>query len=285
MHVVTKILLVFCAVLSLLLAALTMAYAANAGTIREAYKSLELQKLAAEAARNDLQSQWDAREAEIRAKVEAANQEKQRFKTENDALQAQRTELRTQLEQARNAAESIERRIVELGGTVNVQADIIKVQGEEVTSLRDAMVKAARRESELLDRINDLEAQREVLEQSARALQEQLKEVQLALATAQGGGVTRTGDQPFEHIGPPIYARVSSVFKAPDGTTDLVTITEGSNRNIRPNMILNVTRGSSFIAKIIITTVDPNSAVGRVDKLGRDVIVQVDDEVVSTLQK
>jgi multidrug efflux pump subunit AcrA (membrane-fusion protein) len=283
-HVVTKILLVFCAVLSLLLAALTMAYAANAGSIREAYKALELEKLAAQAARNDLQTQWDRRETEVREKVEAANRDKQQFKTENDALQAQRTEIRTQLEQAKAAAQAAENRFVELGSTVKTQADVIKVYSEEVTKLRDDMVKSARRENELLDRINDLEAQREVLEQSARALQEQLKEAQLALTSAQGGGGPRTGDQPFEHIGPPIYARVTSTTRAPDGS-ELVTISEGSNRNIKTNMILNITRGSNFIAKLIVTNVDPNAAVGRVDKLGRDVTVQDGDQVVSTLQK
>src|SRR5436190_4155020 len=38
-HIVTKILIVFCSVLSLLLAALTMAYAANANVLRASIKS------------------------------------------------------------------------------------------------------------------------------------------------------------------------------------------------------------------------------------------------------
>lgn len=283
MHVVTKILLVFCAVLSLLLAALTMAYAANAGEVRAGYRAMELEKLAAQAARDDLQSQWDRRETELRDKVSAANQAMLNFQNENGALQTQRTELRTQLEQAKAEATAAANRIVGLSGTANTQADLIKVYRDEVTGLRDDMVKGARRSSELVDRINDLESQLEVREQNARALQEQLKEVQLALQQAQSGtGVTRGADQPFEHVGTPIFARVLEVFKSPNND-DLVTLSEGSNRNIKPNMLMNIKRGDKFIAKLIIITVEPNRAVGRVDKLGQDVTVQADDEVVSTL--
>ena len=47
MHIVTKILVVFCAVLSLLLAALTMAFASNAQALRDNYKNAENEKIAA----------------------------------------------------------------------------------------------------------------------------------------------------------------------------------------------------------------------------------------------
>ena len=283
MHVVTKILLVFCAVLSLLLAALTMAYAANAGEIRAGYKAMEMEKIAAQAARDDLQSQWDRREAELREKADAANQALLAVTNENAALQAQRTDIRTQLEQAKASAEAAANRIVELGSTANTLADLNKVQREEVTKLRDDMVKFSRRESELLDRINDLESQHEVLVQNSRALQEQLKEAQLALQTAQSGGIAAAdGSQPFEHVGTPIFARVTEVFKSPNND-DLVMINEGANRNIKTNMMMNIKRGDQFLGKLVIMSVEPNRAVGRVDKLGKDVTIQPDDQVLSTL--
>lgn len=284
MHVVTKILLVFCAVLSLLLAALTMAYAANAGAIRDGYRAMELDKIAAEAARDNIQSQQQEKQAEWSSKIEAAVASLRQIEVENKALQSQRTELQTQLEQAKAASLAAENRFVEVGGTVSTQAELIKAYREEVTSLRDAMVKASRREAEITKVINDLESQREVLDGNVRALQEQLKEAQLALQTAQSGGTARAGDQPFEHVGAPIFARVTSVTKSPNGD-DLVMINEGSNRNIKQNMIMNLKRGNAFLGKLVILSVDANSAVGRLDKLGRDVAVQADDEVVSTLMR
>lgn len=284
MHVVTKILLVFCAVLSLLLAALTMSYAANAGEIRAGYKAMELEKLAAQAARDDLASQWQQQVAKWEADIKAANDGLDAVRSENANLQAQRTELRTQLEQAKAAAEAAANRIVDLAGTANTLADLNKVQREEVSKLRDDQVQASRREAELLDRLNDLESQREVLEQNARALQERLKETQLELTTAKGGGTVNDPNQPFEYVGAPIFARVTEVFKSPN-QEDMVTISEGSNRNIRANMIMNIVRGDKFIAKLIITAVEPNRAVGRVDKLGKDVTVQADDRVQSTILK
>jgi multidrug efflux pump subunit AcrA (membrane-fusion protein) len=283
-HVVTKILLVFCAVLSLLLAALTMSYAANASEIRAGYKAMELEKLAAQSARDDLSSQWQQQVAKWEADIKAANDGLDSVRAENANLQAQRTELRTQLEQAKAAAEAAANRIVDLAGTANTLADLNKVQREEVSRLRDVQVQSSRREAELLDRLNDLESQREVLEQNARALQERLKETQLELTTAKGGGTVNDPNQPFEYVGSPIFARVTEVFKSPN-QEDMVTISEGSNRNIRQNMIMNIVRGDKFIAKLIITTVEPNRAVGRIDKLGKEVAVQTDDRVLSTLLK
>jgi len=284
-HVVTKILLVFCAVLSLLLSALTMAYAANASEIRAGYRAMELEKIAAQAARDDLSSQWQQQVAKWETDINTAVAGVNALKNENSLLQAQRTELRTQLEQAKAEAAAAANRIVDLAGTANTLADLNKVQRDEVAKLRDDMVKFSRRESELLDRINDMESQLEVTVQNSRALQEQLKEAQLALQTAQGGGgVTASGDQPFEHVGAPIYARVTDVFKSPN-QEDMVTISEGSNRNIKPNMIMNITRGDRFLAKLVIMSVEPNRAVGRVDKLGKDVTVMAEDRVLSTLLK
>lgn len=283
MHVVTKILLVFCAVLSLLLAALTMAYAANAGEIRNGYRAMEQEKLAAIAAEADLRSQWAFAMAESDAKTKAARDKVDALEKEKADLQAQRTELRTQLEQAKAETQAIANRIVELVGTVGTQAEVLRVSNDELTRLRDDMMKSSRREIELVDHINDLEGQREVLDQTARALQEQVKESQLALQAAQAGDRVGTdATQPYESTGPLILARVLDVFKSPAGE-DMVVISEGSNRGVKQNMLMSVKRGDSFLAKLVIVSVEPNRAVGKIDKLGRDVAIQSNDQVLSSL--
>jgi hypothetical protein len=276
-HVVTKILVVFCAVLSLLLAALTMSYSSNAAALRDNHRQLEAAKQATDAINNDLKSSLDLAKAAQDTLLQAErskNDATQRMLTE---IQAERARLLTQLEQAKAAAEGVSNRIAQLAATAETLAKMNSSYRDEVTALRDDSLSANRREIELTDRIRDLEGQREVLEQTARALREQLREVQLAGTK----NATTTGtDGSFEHVGAPIFARVVQVKKLPSGE-DAVTISEGSNRDIKPNMKLNIIRGDKFLGTIIVVQADTNSAIGRINLKTGD--IQPQDLVVSHL--
>jgi hypothetical protein len=270
-HVVTKILVVFCAVLSLLLAALTMAYAANAGEIRKAYKTEVDLRLAAEAAKKDAESQRALLVSEYELKLRERDSAVEQREALVKNLQGERAELKTQVEQLKAAAESNNNRLIEISSTASTQAELIKVYRDEVTRLRDESLTASRREIDLVDRINDLESAREVLEQTARALREQLHEAQVAAQTAATGGrpASAGAGTPFVNPGPLITARVTEVFKTPAGE-DMVVINEGSNRDIQKNMDMSIVRGADqFIAKLIIVSVEPQRAVGRVEWLNR----------------
>ncbi|MBC7772456.1 MAG: hypothetical protein H7210_08190 [Pyrinomonadaceae bacterium] len=280
MHVVTKILVVFCAVLSLLLAALTMSYASNASAIRASYQQLEQDLINAKAAKDDVQSSvqnMQSNHEKEMAKLAGLVSSKEKEVTD---LEAKRSELRTQVEQEKAKAEGIANRIAQLAATSDTLSQMNKSYRDEVTKLRDDTLAANRREIELVDRIRDLDGQREVLEQTARALREQLRETQLAMETKASGDGSSTGV--FEHTGAAIFARVLEVGKLPSGE-DLITISEGSNRDIKPNMLLNITRGDQFIGTMVILTVDPQRSVGKVRLKKSD--IQPQDLVLSSLSR
>lgn len=284
-HVVTKILIVFCAVLSLLLAALTMAYASNAGEIRANYKAEEAARITAETALKDGISQWETERAKLQTDLVNANNAVGDTEGRAKGLEAKNSELSTQLEQAKAAAEAVGNRIVSLTAATNTQAEEIKLYHDEVTKLRDEGLKTSRREIELVDHINDLEAAREVLEQTARALREQLAEVQLAMQNIKAGNAGDKGGEPFVHAGQVITARVLNVMKSPTGE-DLAEISEGSNRDIKPNMRMNIVRGKDFLADLIILSAEPQRAIGRIVKLdSKAPDVKPQDTVLSSLQK
>ncbi|MGE3108281.1 MAG: hypothetical protein AB7G11_03455 [Phycisphaerales bacterium] len=278
MHVVTKILVVFCAVLSLLLAALTMSYSANAAAIHNSYRQLELAKQAADANVRDLESSIGLIRENYEKRVQTADQELGSYRSQLASIQAERTRLLTQLEQAKAAAEGVANRISHLAASNETLAKMNASYRDEVTTLRDDTLAANRREIELTDRIRDLEGQREVLEQTARALREQLRETQLA---AQNQSAAAPGaDGSFEHVGKPIFARVLEVKELPGGA-EFVTISEGENRDIKPNMKLNIIRGNEFLATMIVMNTDAQRATGRIDlKKGA---IQPNDLVVSHL--
>ncbi|MGD9688110.1 MAG: hypothetical protein AB7K52_05980 [Phycisphaerales bacterium] len=282
MHIVTKILAVFGAVLSVLLSALTIAFAANADALRSAVADEQSQKLAAMAAHNSLKTEAQAQNSALVLARQNAENESASLKTQLASLQSERTALMTQLQEARLNKQTNEDTATSLSATVKANQALIEALTKEIGELRDERISSARREAELVDRLNDLESQRQVLEQSTRALQEQLAEAKLAMQKAKDGTLGSAIDQPYTYTGPLIQARVVGLTTAPGGD-EMAEITAGSGTGIKPNMKLSVIRDGKFIANIVITNVDAQRSVGRIDKLGREVAVSSGDLVLSRL--
>lgn len=283
MHPVTKILVVFCAILCLVLAALTMSYAANADVIRRSFNGERAARVTAEAAaKNEVaqfaQERVSAEERSRTLQTELASRSK-----EVSDLQSQRTTLIADLERATAEVASIRNQIAQLGATTQTQASVITNYHQEVTALRDEMLASSRREIDLVDRINDLESAREVLEQNSRALKEQLQEAKLAMQNAGSPGGGTSADEPRELAGPLIRARVLDVVKGPSGD-DMVVISEGANRGVKANAILHIVRGGdTFVGSVVITSVEPGQAIGKLNLYGRTMAVQAGDTVLSRL--
>jgi hypothetical protein len=281
-HAVTKILAVFCAILCLVLAALTMAFAANADAIRRSHKSIDSARIAAESASKNEVAQFAQERVTSEERFRALQAELAARSKEVSDLQSQRTTLLADLERAQAESASIKNQIAQLGATTQTQASVITNYHQEVTSLRDELLSSSKREIDLVDRINDLESAREVLEQNSRALKEQLEEAKLAVQNAgrPGGG---TADEPRELAGPLIRARVVDVKKSPSGE-DLVVISEGANRGVKENALLHIVRGGdTFVGSVVITSVEPGQAVGKLNLYGKQITVQAGDMVLSRL--
>lgn len=282
MHGMTKVLIALCALASLVLAALTMAFAANADAIRGDYAQLDARYRQALADNQQKEAQWGEERTNKRMQIESLNNtlaERDRVIAD---LQNERSVLRVELEQARARAVAIENKIDQLAATTDTQAALIRGYRDEVRDLRNEQVSMARREVQLVDRINDLESQREVLDQTTRALREQLAEAQLALEAAMAGRDVDEAADEVEYLGPPIRSRVVEVFTSPAGD-EMAVIAAGTNSGLRENMRLSIIRGEQFLANFVITRADPQRAVGRIDKLSRPVEVREGDMVLTRL--
>lgn len=283
MHVLTKILVVFCAVLSLVLAALTMSFATNADRIRANFDAERALRLSSESSARENVAGYAAEKATIESRLQASESDKTSLNEQLSKLSSERTELRSQVERAKADADAIRNQISQLGATADTQAALIKSYRDEVTRLRDELVTASKREIDLVDRINELTGQREVLEQNARALKEQLEETKLSLQTQASGvaaGATAT-TEPREFAGPPVRALVTEVTTGPKG--ELVTINEGSNRGLKENTLLYVIRGNEFVASISLIRVEPGVSVGEIRTPRKGMQVMKDDVVLSRL--
>src|SRR5262249_40451553 len=152
-----KILVVFCAVLSLLLAALTMAYAANAGELKASFNAERAQKLAAIADLHDGEAQWNSARASLTQQYEAAINAQKEAEGRVASLQEERAQLRVSVEQAKAREESIANQVIALGTTIAMQTEVLKKQQDEVGRLREEQLSSTRRETELVSHLNELE--------------------------------------------------------------------------------------------------------------------------------
>jgi hypothetical protein len=283
MHIVTKILVVFGAILSVLLAALTIAFAANADAVRGAMQNEQTAKLTAIAERDRLQQDQALMNQSLVQARNTAEAAVASMKAQLDNLQSERTGLMGTLQEARLQKQSNEDTATSLSATVKANQALIEALTKEISELRNERMTSARREAELVDRLNDLESNRQVLEQSTRALQEQLAEAKLTMERIKSGGTASAStDQPFNYSGPVIQGRILNVSKNPAGG-QMAEISVGSGSGLKPNMRLSIVRDGRFIANFIVTTVDVQRAVGTIDTLKRDVQIASGDTVLSRL--
>jgi hypothetical protein len=285
-HTVTKVLVVFAAILCVLLAALTMAYSVNADRIvADHLKQVEL-RTATETTANNQLTQAAEEQARLNQDIQQANNEKTQLGTQISSLQQERQKLLQDVANAVNARDAIVNQTEQAITTSKTQALLIQQYRDEVTKLRESELNYRKREIELADRINDLESQREVLEQSTRALQEQLAEARRTIET--GGTIGAVGQS---NMGAPIRpsfavsGRVVSVGR--DGATNkpIATINVGTNNQVRDNMQLIIVRGDQFLANFLVKKADLQWAQGEIDTLGKNVTVQEGDTVRSLVAR
>ncbi|MGP1273560.1 MAG: hypothetical protein ACTS22_09525 [Phycisphaerales bacterium] len=284
MHIITKILVVFAAACSLGLAALTSVYALNADRVVSALQDKEAEARAAKSNYELQSSQFADERADLQAQLAAKDELINDLRNARSQLESELTTLRIAAKQAQDGAARVERQIGDLGKTADTQATIVQTLTAEVRALRDEGLTIKNQNIDLLARLNDLESENDVLTQTNRALQVTIADLQAQLdggprvATPTGG----TAAPAAAMSGPLVMGQVRAVREI-NGQL-LVEIDLGSRDGVRENHKLFITQDDRWLADLVIVQTDIQSAVGRVDTLGRQgVEVQVGDVVLSSL--
>ncbi len=289
MATLTKVLVIFAAVLSLFLSALVIAYSVNTDRIvadRDAEIARSQNALAGAAS-----TATQASEERIRAQTEKDTLTKALGDATAKLSELERVnaDLTRGKAKAEQELQAITLKIAELGETVKTQATLLTGYRDEVSALRKNELRFREQAVQSDDRISDLESQNEVLTQSVRALREQLEEARLAreggasMGVVSGASLSRSGD-PFVDTGIPVTGSIETVSTDPSTGATLVKINLGSNDRIRENQKLFVSRGKDFIANLVVVKTDLRFAIAKVDALSRKVEVQSGDAVASRLQ-
>lgn len=284
MHWMTKAFVVAAAVLCIGLSALVIAYAVNTDRVAADYRNMVSAKAAAEASVASANAAASQRQAELNNDLTAARQSNANFASKVTDLEAERASLINEKNKAESARQALESKIAELTETQKSLVSLVSSYREEVTKLRDNELSGRRAMLELDDRINDLESQRQVLEQNVRALQEQLAEARKTADAATSGKPLAAGvEQPYQYSGPVINGKIDDVRADPGSNSTLAKLSVGTNSRVAKNMIFYITRGSEFVGKVIVSETDLGWSIGRIDTLGRTVDVRAGDTVSSRL--
>ncbi|MCA9283417.1 MAG: hypothetical protein KDA30_15425, partial [Phycisphaerales bacterium] len=146
---------------------------------------------------------------------------------------------------------------------------IMKVQSDELVNVREDLVRKTQREIELTDRVSVQDAQIQALTASNRSLLERLQSMQEGTTVA-GGRVPVTPSG--------FRARVSGIKSSPTGS-DLIEIDAGSSDGLAENMKLDIVRNGSWVAAVILSRVDLNESIARVDFISQGSAVRAGDTV------
>jgi len=280
-HILTKVFIVFAAVLSLVLAALTMAYSVNADAIVSQYTDAKQEAATAKAKQQTDSGVFANKAAADTQKIHDLQTMLSDVAARNALLVTENAGLTASVQAERNRADAVENQIGDSLETTKAQAEVIGSQRHELSSLRESELGLRRGSLELEDRVNDLASQNDVFNATIRALREQLASAQRAAELAMGGVGSGADGSPFEAAGPVIRGRVTQVSIDPASGQPLIEVDIGSNDRVSEDMQLHVGRGQSFVATLVVVRTDLQSAVARVSLTNSGSSVQAGDLVVS----
>lgn len=269
MHWVTKVFIVGAAVLSVLLAALVMAYSVNVKEIRDEHANMLAARQAAETSLANQTTQFGSERTKLLETINSLQTEAVALRQASAQLQAENSAARTDKFRADANVESITQKIAQLAETNKTLTSLIEKYRDEVTTLREAELKYRKREIELVDRNNDLESQKEVLDGQARALSEQVVELRAQIESANSGvSPTDIASQTPQAL-KAFRGRITEVKRDPKTGETLAEINLGTNDGVKDKMELWLARdNSALLGRLTVIKADLRTAVGRFDSLG-----------------
>ncbi|MFK7960642.1 MAG: hypothetical protein AB8G96_08945 [Phycisphaerales bacterium] len=276
MHVLTKIFIVLVSLLACMLVPLVVAYAHNENSYEARFQN-------AESKANNAVAELASARASFDAVRDAQNVEISSLESSISSLRSQMSSVEGDLreaEQARVAAESKEdqfqAQLATLSSTMEIGQTLRQTLLTDVRELRDSMLESERERIELDEAYQQVVAEKEVAEKAFRALQEEVAQIRGERAElyntveqyavkygALGSESVQTGVLPDREL----ETRVTLVRR--NRNEVLAEIDAGSRDGVKVGWNMTIANTNGFVARLRVTEVDINKAVGIVELEGR----------------
>mgnify|MGYP003700697709 CR=1 FL=1 len=278
MHILTKVFVLFAAILSVLMAALAISYTASADRITRDYENAVAAKTAAENAEAANEAIYQRALGNKSNEIEGLRQQIAERDKALRELQGENAELAVEVRRAKNEVELISGRIAQFGVSLETQAKIIDSYRDELR-WQDEKI-------DINDKLSDYESRILVYEQTQRALREQLAAAQREIDNVRNGGsiASRTGlTSPTEIGGPVVRGRVTGSRRSGTGET-LIEVSLGQRDRVRNNTKLYLVRSGQYLGEMVVEESDVNWSVGKLlSTAGGGITIQQGDEVRTRL--
>jgi len=294
----TKTLIILLTLSSIFLCGIVVTYVSSANNFKDAYRTEHDAKLTAQSkaktAKIDLAERSDKFEQNLKNRI------------------AEIADLQQQIEKLDDEKKELNRALVAARKTAENSAALAKTAGEisdglqktldgKLTELKQALAKATEQDKQLNDVNADLITRIAVidtLQTDKRRLEEETALLQVKLDQLLGKRGLEIGTTP--KITPPLpdivrlrIPEVSDTFVKPialkglinglDIENSIAQISIGAANGVRPKMKFLVTRDSQFICEILIIDVEPEKAVGLIQRVKARAQPKVGDKVSTNL--
>ncbi|MBI1368909.1 MAG: hypothetical protein GC162_09685 [Planctomycetes bacterium] len=291
MSIFTKIFVVLVMVLSVLLAALIVPFVVNTDTYKtkwlDVQSQLEVQKYNAANRENDLAALLTAKNTEI----ENHKNEVARLQAEINSRDTNLQNLQANIITLENANADVRGQLARLSTGLDQATQINGMLQDEIKDRREAMLRLQTRNIELSDNLRDRTTQVDTLVRQVKLLKEQQTDlagqneklvakvdaIQTSMPAKSGTSPLDIIKNPGTNPNVPIHGLVTDVRQI--GDDQFVAINVGLNDKVTEGMKFMVYKGDTFLANLIITQVDLNSAAGRVTLKRGD--IQANNEVLA----
>lgn len=284
MHVLTKMFVALAAVLSVALAALTMAYAVNADRVADGLLAARAEAQAAGASLQNSESQHATRMDAAQEQINSLSDQLQDARRELEQIRDERSRIEGELASAQRARTAVENQLAVFGQGFETQSKLIATLNSENTALRESDLRSRREALELADQLNDAEGRFQVAVQTIRNQELVIADLRDELqgrGTRLSGG--RTGGTSGSFTASGTYSgQVTAVNQGNEET--LVEINVGTNEGLSSGAQLFVTRGTNWIANIEVIQADLNASVARIQRTAPNQAISRGDRVVPSLR-
>lgn len=281
MHVLTKMFVALAAVLSVALAALTMAYAVNADRVADGLLAARAEAQAASASLQNSESQHATRMDAAQQQINSLSDQLQDSRRELEQIRDELSRIEGELASAQRARTAVENQLAVFGQGFETQSKLIATLNSENSALRESDLRSRREALELADQLNDAEGRFQVAVQTIRnqelVIADLRDELQrggtVAGGRRSGGSVSASGTY---------SGQVTAVNQGNEET--LVEINVGTNEGLSSGAQLFVTRGTNWIANIEVIQADLNASVARIQRTAPNQSISRGDRVVPSLR-
>lgn len=284
MHILTKVFVLFAAVLSIMMAALAISFSVNADRILADYDNALAKAQSAEISLQAQTGSWTQAKSTLNEEIARMQDELASRAADTRRLEAANSELRIGLRQAESERVSITSKIAQLGVTTETQANIIAEYKDELSRLRLAELNYRDEKIDLEKQLGDLESQVIVFTQNNRMLNEQLTEMRRLVDNPGASTIVAFDNTSNEIAGAPISGRIDEVRSDPNTGDRLVKINLGTNDRVSTNSRMYVLRnGSTYLGELVVVKVDMNHAVARIAYTVPGQSIREGDQILSKL--